>query len=380
MNKIVLSMALVSAFAMAKGGSGTTEPVTEIPAVETQSSFWDRVHAKGDLRLRHEEITRDDKSDTFRERYRFQYFLDFDITDKIMLETAVASGKGNPTSGNVTFNDGEPWTDYFVDALKIDILDVVYKLDNSWVRAGKSKHFFYRPLKTQLIWDNDIRLEGISYGYADDIRSYTLAASKLHRHENEALSNDDIYMYNAQYAHTMKLENSKLNIGAGFYYYDGIKGNTAPYESGFLGNSREDGFYTEDYAIAEVFSELKFADVMGKPLSVAAILGYNVAASNDNFAYEVGMKLGDTKIDYDLAVGYAYRDIQKDAVYGAHNDSDFIGGGTDGKGHIFTAGMRLNKHLDIGGTFIVATLNDSRSATGVEADYNRLQLDATIKF
>ena len=382
MKKIVLSMTLVSAFAMAKGGSGTIEPAVDVvaTAVETQSSFWDRLRMKGDLRLRHEEITRDDKRDTFRERYRFRYFLDFDITDQLIFESSITSGKRNPTSGNTSFRSDEPWSDYFVDELKIDILDLAYTFDKSWIRAGLSKHFFYRPLKTQLVWDNDLRFEGVSYGYADDTRSYTLTASKLHRLENDALSTGSIYMYNGQYTHSMNLENSKLRLGAGFYYYDGIKGNTAPYANGVLGNSHNDGFYTEDYAIADAFAEIKFADVMGKPFTAAAILAYNTAASSDNFAYELGVGLGETKNDYDWKVGYVYRDIQKDAVFGAHNDSDFIGGGTDGKGHILTAGMRLNKHLDIGGTFIVATLNDSRSATGVKADYNRLQLDATIKF
>ncbi|HID37503.1 MAG TPA: hypothetical protein EYP39_09070, partial [Ghiorsea sp.] len=31
----------------------------------------------------------------------------------------------------------------------------------SWIRAGKSKHHMYRPIKTQLIWDNDVRFEGV---------------------------------------------------------------------------------------------------------------------------------------------------------------------------------------------------------------------------
>lgn len=373
MKKVVLTMAAVATVAMA----GEERAAVESTA-EAENSFFDRIHTKGDMRLRYETIERDDKDDKYRTRYRLRYFLDFDITDNFMLETAVSSGKGNPTSGNVTFRDDENWADYFVDVLKIDILDLAYKFDNSWIRAGKSEHHIYRPLKTQLIWDNDIRLYGVNYGYEDDTKAYRLGVNKIM--ESVTDGTDDIYIYVAQYMQSMKLENAKLNVGGGFYYYDGVKGNSAPYENGALGNSYAGGSYEHDYAILEAFSELQFHDLFGKPFKAAATLAYNTAVSSDNFAYDLSMQLGDTKNINDWKVGYTYRDIQKDAVFAAHNDSDFIAGGTDAKGHIITAKYKMAKNLELGGHFQWSTLNASKSATGIEADYHRVQLDAILKF
>ena len=119
---------------------------------------------------------------------------------------------------------------------------------------------------------------------------------------------------------------------------------------------------------------------MGKPLKLAATLAYNTAADDDNFAYDISMQLGDTKNLHDWKVCYTYRDIQKDAVFAAHNDSDFIAGGTDGKGHIITAKYKMAKNVDLGGHFQWATLNEDKSRSGVEADYHRVQLDVILKF
>ncbi|SHO80473.1 Outer membrane receptor for ferric coprogen and ferric-rhodotorulic acid [hydrothermal vent metagenome] len=377
MKKIILSIATMATLSLASTPVEIEEPTK---AVESKTIF-DRVHAKGDLRLRYELIERDDKADKYRERFRLRYSINVDITDNLTLQTALSSGKGNPTSGNVTFKDDENLADYFVDVLKLDIFNLKYKFDNSWINIGKGKHHIYRPIKTQLIWDNDIRLEGVNYGYKDDTRSYRVGVNKLHRLENEASSNDDIYIYLAQYVQTMKLDNSKLNFGGGFYYYDGVKGNSTPYEKGALGNSLDSkGLYLNDYSIVEAFAEFKMGSLFGKPFKIAGTVAYNASADNDNLAYDISMQLGDTKNINDWKIGYTYRDIEKDAVFAAHNDSDFIAGGTDGKGHIITAKYKFAKNIDLGGHFQWATLNEDKSKTGVESDYHRVQLDVILKF
>ena len=40
----------------------------------------------------------------------------------------------------------------------------------------------------------------------------------------------------------------------------------------------------------------------------------------------------------------------------------------------------MAKNLDIGGHFQWSTLNASKSKTGIESDYHRIQLDAILKF
>ncbi len=261
-----------------------------------------------------------------------------------------------------------------MDELKIDILDIKYSFDNSWIRAGKSKHHIYRPVKTQLVWDNDIRLEGINYGYKDDSNMIRVGANRVHR-EHQYKDGEHINIFLAQYVNTQKLDEAKLNFGAAYYYYDGVKGNTVQSKNGFKNNSNAGGIYTEDYGILEAFGEFKQKDlVMGMPFKAALTLACNTLASNDNFGYDISAQLGDTKKVGDFKIGATYRDVQKDAVYGAHNDSDFSGGGTDSKGYYFKGKYKFAKNVDVGAWFNWSKLGDT------EIDYHRTQLDVILKF
>ena len=363
MKKIALSIIAMASIAMAS--SDANLPVNE------EKGFSDRFHAKGDMRLRYETIERDDKADKWRTRYRFRYNLNVDITDNILLETAISSGKGNPTSGNVTFKSDDNWADYFVDELKLDIADIKYSFGDSWIIAGKSKHHIYRPIKTQLIWDNDIRLEGLNYGYKDGANALRVGLNRVHR-EAHYTDGDDINIVVAQYVNTQKLGSAKLNIGAGYYFYDGVKDNTVQSDNEFKQNSNDGSVYTEDYGILELFGEYQNKDLMmGMPFKAALTLAYNTLVDDDNFGYDVSAELKATE---KLKLAATYRDIAKDAVYGAHNDSDFSGGGTDSKGYYIKGKYKFAKNVDLG-----AWVNYSK-LTDAEIDYHRVQLDAILKF
>ncbi len=371
MKKIALSIIALTSIAMA---AGDLDVAKETPLKEeTTKSFFDRFHAKGDMRLRYETIEKGENDNKYRTRYRFRYALNVDITDNFLLETAISSGRYNPTSGNVTFKNDDNWADYFVDVLKVDIIDIKYSFDNSWIRAGKSKHYIYRPIKTQLVWDNDIRLEGVNYGYKDESGIIRLGANRVHR-ESGYKDGDAINIFLAQYVHTQKLAKAKLNLGGAYYYYDGVKGNTVQSKNGFKQNSNDGSVYTEDYGILELFGELKYKDVMGKPFKTALTLAYNTLADDDNFGYDFSMEYGATKKVGDFKLGATYRDIDKDAVYGAHNDSDFSGGGTDSKGYFIKGKYKFAQNVDLG-----AWLNWSKLGAD-ETDYHRVQLDAILKF
>ena len=349
----------------------------EAPKKKAKSGFFDRFHAKGDLRLRHEIIEKHNgTANKNRERFRFRYNMNVDITDNILLETAISSGKYNPTSGNVSFRDDEKIQDYFLETLKIDIADIKYSFDNSWIRVGKQKHHIYRPIGTQLVWDNDIRLEGLNYGYKDNNTQIRLGVNRLHREKGHKGANaDNINILVAQYVHTQKLDNAKLNLGAAYYLYDGVKGSSTPYDSGRKGNTLDaNGLYAEDYGIAEVFAELKFKDVMGMPFKVALIGAYNTLANDDNLGYDVSAQLGQTKKVGDIKFAATYRDVEKDSTFGANNDSDFSGGGTDSTGYYFKTKYKFAKNVDIAGWWNWSKLGDT------DREYNRTQLDVILKF
>lgn len=381
MNKIVLSIITITAIATASIASETVSTQEE-----SKSGFLDRFHFKGDVRIRHEEIEKENSDGKFRQRFRFRYNMNVDIMDNLLLETAVSTGKGSPTSGNVTFKDDERLFDYFPGTLKIDIADLKYSFGDSWVRVGKSKNKIYKPIKTQLVWDGDLRFEGVNYGYKDGTHQINLGVNQVNRIENHnTVDGDDINIFLAQYVNTMKLgDSSKLNLGAAYYYYDGVKGTTAPYNKNkFKGNSEDpvktqngEPVYAEDYGIAELFAEYKQKDIaLGMPFKAALTLAYNTLASDENFAYDVSAELG---IHKKFKVAATYRDVQIDSVFGAHSDSDFGGGGTNSNGYYVKGKYKFAKNVDIGAYFHWSKLGDDQGND--ELDYQRMQLDLILKF
>ena len=381
MRKIALSMAALVTVSMADGDMKPVDPTVEvdIPKAETESSFLDRIHFKSDLRLRYESIERDDKDNKYRNRYRLRLGAKIDLVENLQFEVGMRSGFANPTSGNQTFFKDQPLSDYFFQSLRFNILGLAYKSDNSTYKVGRQPYMMYRPIKSQLVWDNDVSMNGANYQYKDDTKIITLGVNQPTL-EEASKAEDDVNLFLAQYVHKTKLEFAKLNLGAGIYYYDGLKGNTRIFGSS-KGNTVVDDVYVNDYHIVEGFGELQFKDVFGLPFKVAAGVTYNFAADDKNFGYDLAFQLGKAKNVGDWQVKYSYTDLEDDATLGAYSDSDNFGGGTAASGHAIRAKYRMSKHLYFAGNFFFNELYESKSKIdGMEPNYERVQLDAIIKF
>ena len=385
MQKIVLSMATLATVAMAEGDiNHPHERIDEKKAIVldvpvTQRSFLDRFHFKNDLRLRYESIERDDKDNKYRNRYRLRLGLRVDILDNLEFDVGMRSGFANPTSGNQTFHDDKPLKDYFLQSLRFNVLGLAYKSGNSTYKLGRHAYMMYRPVKSQLVWDNDVSMNGINYQYKDDTKIITLGANQPTL-EEKSKAQDDVNLFLAQYVHKTKVGNAKLNIGTGIYYYDGLKGNTALFGKSKGNTLDANKLYVNDYHIVEAFAEVQLKDVFGMPLKAAASVAYNFGADDNNFGYDLGVQLGKAKHVGDWQVKYSYTDIQEDAVFGAYSDSDNFGGGSGAKGHALRTKYKMGKKLYLAGNFFFNTLYKSKSHTDVEADYKRVQLDCIVKF
>ena len=376
-------MAAVATAAMAGGDIAPVEPVVEVenttPAVE--KSLLDRVHFKGDLRLRYESIERDDADNKYRNRYRLRLGAKIDLIDNLQFEVGMRSGFANPTSGNQTFYKDQPLSDYFWQSLRFNILGLAYKSDNSTYKVGRQPYMMYRPIKSQLVWDNDVSMNGVNYQYKDDTKIITIGANQPTLEEAATDAADDVNLFLAQYVHKTKLESAKLNVGAGIYYYDGLKGNRTLFGSRKGNTLDANGLYANDYHIVEGFGELQLKDVFGMPLKVAAGVTYNFAADDNNFGYDLAVQLGKAKSVGDWQVKYSYTDLEEDATYGAYSDSDNFGGGTAASGHAIRAKYKMGSNLYIAGNFFFNELYESKSKIdGMEPNYERVQLDVIVKF
>ena len=379
MKKLLLSMAVIATVTMASNDVAPVDPEIEVAKVEATNSFLDRIHAKGDLRLRYESIERDDADSKYRNRYRLRLGAQVDLIDNLQFEVGMRSGFANPTSGNQTFNDDEPLSDYFLKSLRFNIVGLSYKSGNSTYKVGRQPYMMYRPIKSQLVWDNDVSMNGANYQYKDETKIITLGINQPTL-EEASVAQDDVNLIVAQYVHKTKLESAKLNLGAGIYYYDGLKGNTTLFGS-TKGNTVVNGVYTNDYHIVEGFGELQFKDVFGKPFKVAAGVVYNFAADENNFGYDLAFQLGKAKNIGDWQVKYSYTDLEDDAAYGAYSDSDNFGGGTAASGHAIRAKYKAGENLYIAGNFFFNELYESKSKVdGMAPSYERVQLDMIYKF
>ena len=152
-------------------------------------------------------------------------------------------------------------------------------------------------------------------------------------------------------------------------------GNQPFYKS--KGNTLDDlGNYLNEYTIFELFAEYKH-ELYGMPLTVYLDWLKNNEASNQDIAYSAGIRLGSSSKKYGREFNYTYHNTEKDAVIGAFSDSDFAGGVSDSKGHLIRLRYGLMENVRVGGTFIISKHG---SFSGVEREYNRMQLDLEFKF
>ncbi|QOP42002.1 putative porin [Sulfurimonas marina] len=396
MKKVVLSsLAALAIGSVAANATPNPELVSKSVSEATgiEHDILERIHFKGDLRLRYEskETYYNDGTESLKylNRYRIRLISAVDLTDKLTFEAGMRSGYANPTSGNQTFETDKALSDYMWQSLRFNILDVTYKDGDHTAKIGRHPYMIYRPIKSQLIWDNDLSFNGISYNYENDARIINLGANQP-TYAERVNARDNVNLFFAQYVEKMKVnDNAKLNLGAALYYYDGLKGNTAMYypEKGgkpmgntFVTDGSGADVYENDFHIVEGFGELKFKDVFGKPLALAAGVAYNVAASNKNFGYDLAFQVGKAKNIHDWQVKYSYTDIQADAVLGDHSDSDNFGGGSAAKGHAIRAKYKFGKNTYLAGTFFYNYLFSGKTPGKLGADYERVQLDAIIKF
>jgi hypothetical protein len=125
-----------------------------------------------------------------------------------------------------------------------------------------------------------------------------------------------------------------------------------------------------------VFGGIKF-DMLGRPLLVFGNYVENQAVDDDDTGYSLGFKYGKTSNLHDWDIGYMYKRLEKDAALGLLSDSDFGGGGTDAKGHVFKGSYGLAKGIAAKFTYFI---NDQNISTDDPIDFKRLQLDLSFKY
>jgi hypothetical protein len=349
----------------------------------------EKINIKGDMRYRYETMDDDrenvgDADERNLSRLRARLEVTAQVSDDVKAGFALATGTsgGDPISSNSTF--GSSNSD---KGIVLDQGYIAWKFyDNMTLTAGKTKVPYFKPGKSSLIFDGDLRPEGAHIKYKNNSIFATLGYNFLNSDDGSSGNKDIIETYGAQVGYKFKLDkNTKVTVGLGYYNIPLSGSELADVLADESGNTASGTTYAYDYEIQQVFAEVK-TKILGQKSTFYADYIKNDGDSNidgisdpkEDTGFIYGVKVGSAKKRGDLAFGYAYQDLEQDATFGAHTDSDFGGGGTDTKGSKISGALGLSKNTSLALTYFDTEYG--KESRGEEFDYERLQVDLKTKF
>ncbi len=335
-----------------------------------------RVKLHGDFRYRHEYIDEEGKHDRTRHRIRVRLGLAAKVNDTADFHFRVASGSEDPVSTNQTLTGGYTSKDIWIDRAYVDWHPAFANAGGSkgHLLLGKMKNPFLPVKSSSLIWDDDLNPEGGAITYQAKLGNINPFISLGGTWIVERSDSADSGMVGGVIGVKPTFGKVKITLGTGYFDYLHTKGEASfvKKNKGFGNTLDANGNYVYDYNLWELFGEVgtKFRKI---PVAIYGDYVYNT--DSEDKGWLAGFKVGKCKKKYSWEFKYNYRDVEKDATVGAFSDSDFIGGGTDGKGHKLSAGFQLAKNWKLATTYFICTkpIHDSH-------DYNRLQVDLKFKF
>ena len=367
--------------------TATAEIAAPIAAPESKKSWTDVIHVKGDFRYRLDIENIPDNEDTkvrHRHRIRARLGVSADLPQGFKAHVQLATGSSDPVSTNQTLSEAFSTKPVWIDLAYAGWYPAF--AEGLAVEAGKMKNPFVTPGNTELIFDGDLTPEGaaLSYSHAFGIVEPFFHGAAFYVQERKTA--DDAWLLGIQGGVKLTVAEDIVHfiLGASYYDHTRIQGNPVYYDTvDSYGNSAtladpadpdSDLLYDNDYNVVEGFFEVG-GKIAKFPWAVFTDVIYNAAAEDDNLGWLVGLSFGKCKKPLDFSLGYTYRQLQADATVGAFSDSDFIGGGTGGKGHEWSLGFQLAEPLQLAATYFFnqAPIENSES-------YNRAQIDLKLKF
>ncbi len=95
-----------------------------------------------------------------------------------------------------------------------------------------------------------------------------------------------------------------------------------------------------------------------------------------------GAKIGKASRKGGWEATYRYQDLEADAVVGLLSDSNFAGGGTDGKGHSLAGAYGINNQWKVALTWFINNEAGEKNLAdlGGALNYDRIIFDTAFKF
>lgn len=348
------------------------ERVVELPPPSAVAQSWtEALVLDGDLRYRHETINDDAVSVRHRHRMRARANATATLNENMQVGFGLSTGSIANDSGNQSFDEG-----FSRKSVGVDLAYFDWTLTETLALAGgKMSNPFFRPGGYHLLYDGDLRPEGLALKMSSG--SFFANASAFWVEERGSDPDTTWYGLQAGYRGS-PAPGVSLTAGASVHELSHAQGR-APVFTPRNGQGNQldaNGNYLYGFSQVEVFGELRF-DLSGHPVRMFMDYVTNSAAEE----YSDGLALG---IDYRRAtdtgtwnVAYIYEDLGANAVVGAFTDSDFAGGTSDGGGHTLRAGYAFPGGWNLRLRYILGYRGE---AAGNLRDYDRLQADIVFNY
>lgn len=352
--------------------AATNTELNTLKKQNSETSWAEKIKWKGDYRFRYETTDQQGMDDRERWRIRARPALVAKISDTTEVGFGLATGGDDPVSSNQTLGDGST-------SKKIN-LDLAYAtwrpIKNTYVTAGIFSNPYYRVQKSQLVFDGDYRGEGIAIGWANDMFFANAGYNFIESDSSEG----DYGVWLAQLGATFTpFDGASLTASAGYLDIP-TAGEAAIFDDGFFGNSFvvENGVQVYEYDYKLTTASLKLAlSVFDTPLAFYTHYVRNSDPDDLDTGYLAGLQLGSATKKGSWQVLYQYEKLEANATLGLVTDSDFAGGGTDGKGSRIGAKYAIDDKWYVGATYFD---NSTGFDLGDNADYKRLQVDTGFKY
>ncbi len=356
------------------------EKLASVNKMSDKLKWAEKIKFKGDLRLRRQWEEADpengEKEDRERYRYRLRLGAEAEVVEDVKVGLGFASGGDDARSTNETLDDGfstkDARLDYaFAEWTPADWVSVV---------GGKFKRKPYLWAPTDLLWDGDIRPEGVSVHLETDNSFGTAYGNVGHwiLEEYSSVSDDPTLTY-AQAGHKFKSGNFFGNVAGTYYSFDGLEDAAVIVGSGG-NNTVMGGNYMFDYDSIGLSAEAGIKDVI-MPGKIFAVFGDYIKNddSDEDTGYAVGFKFGDKKVKNAGTWQFKYinADLEADAFPDFLPDSDRFGGNTGVKSNEFVFKYAVAKNVILALDYY----DSEQDAPGFDDDEDKvLQTDILFKF
>ena len=327
------------------------------------------IEFKGDFRYRYEFIDDASKDSSSRKnRIRGRFAAIARVNEKLKINLRFATDEENPTGANQDLGH-----DFSLKDIGLDQYYFAYSMsENTSIWGGKIENPYFKASKSELIFDGDYNPEGLVLQFKKGMVFGSLGAFSMDEHE----SVDDISIAGFQVGISNKTSTgAKYKIALARYSFDDIRGRPASevtWNGKIFGNPTDASQnYLNDYILNNLTAEISTNMGSRKTPTVFFVDWVtNNDASSDDKGYQIGFKVSLTDA---WKITYLYKDVEKNAIFGALTNADFGGGGVGHKGHVVNLGYAFSKKFSFEFTWFE---NEKNMTT----DYQRMFLDLKYKY